>query len=267
MLHLIGHLFHNLSDLHVNLLDTPPRNICCMTPQTAMISAITDVGTATSAPPNSTNNAFMESSTSRLNSTTPNNNSNPNLDATLQQHHNIHHHTHHLNIMRIQPASGYFINNSQINPNPSPADSTQQTPNRAANNSIPFNPFNSTLRNPFARTNQQRGDPYLLCNSVHFLNSSINQSLNASSGMRDLNNSMAHPNRVNISNNMSQRRRHPAGNHVNEQVNVNNQANDFSRIVGEMLTPLIQNGGVSQISVEASINSFGKWPLSSLISI
>ena len=72
---------------------------------------------------------------------------------------------------------------------------------------------------------------------------------------------------MDISNNMSQRRRHPAGNHVNEQVNVNNQANDFSRIVGEMLTPLIQNGGVSQISVEASINSFGKGPLSSLISI
>jgi hypothetical protein len=72
MLHLIGHLFHNLSDLHVNLLDTPPRNICCIAPQTAMISAITDVETATAAPPNSTNNAFMES-TSRLNSTTPNN--------------------------------------------------------------------------------------------------------------------------------------------------------------------------------------------------
>jgi hypothetical protein len=144
------------------------------------------------------------------------------------------------------------------------ADSTQQTPNRAANIS---SQFSTPLRNPFARKNQQRGDSNLLCNSVHFLNSSINQSLDASSVVRDLNNSMAHPNRVNISNNKSQHRRHPPGNHVNEQVNVNNQENDFSRIVGEMLTPLIQNGGDSQISIEASINSFGKGPLLSLMSI
>ena len=44
MMHLLGHLFHNLSDLHVNIRDRPPRQVHTMSsmqhPTSAIISAI-----------------------------------------------------------------------------------------------------------------------------------------------------------------------------------------------------------------------------------
>ena len=40
MMHLLGHLFHNLSDLHINIRDRPPRQIHTMSSMQQTASAI-----------------------------------------------------------------------------------------------------------------------------------------------------------------------------------------------------------------------------------
>ena len=193
MMHLMCHLFHNLSDLHINLREASPRNIRTMIPfQTAtVISTIPSEfmpsaasAAAASVPPVSatttTTNAqnFMESLT-RLNPTTHSttttsrieNNTN-NIPQSLhnlhaQQHlHNIH--THHMNIMRLPFVIQTTAEISQINPpppNPNPTEQQQQPfPNRATNNnSVPQPPQPNRLH---YQSSQSSGDPYLLCQSV-----------------------------------------------------------------------------------------------------
>ena len=284
MLHLIGHLFHNLSDLHINLRDASPRNIRTMVPFQTIISATAipieaNIQLPTPLTPSTTNNSASSSTSTsstsnninisshnlfdaftRPNQATANSTAQNNVPNLNNQHFNFMRFSNSIIPVTVNPINANLQSSTErgqasgirseanINVNNTPLlDSTQQqsgnTPNINNNTSANSSRFNVRPNNTINRqfqnnllpfSSQISGDPYLVCNSVHFLNSSFNNNMNAVRSLHA-------PYQVRHLPGTSQRRRHPAGNHENLGSSNSTQINDFSRIVGEFITPLIQN--------------------------
>ena len=283
MLHLMGHLFHNLSDLHINLRDISPRSIHTMIPfQTAIISTIPhDLSTGNLS--NSSNSGLPSTTTATNNNNNNDSNSNVNLNNqssfVTSQIINNSNNNNNSNILNgnlnvhgllpfVHPTSLIFQApnlNTNLTQRPTAQQTTQEIinpsttteqfsiPNNSMNSSNPASNLNRQLRNTRLQPSQISGDPYLLCNSVHFFNSSVN---NVLSSVTNFNNSTPVNQRINISNNTTQRRRHPAGNQNSSDNNESNNLsfNGFSRIVGDIITPIVQSD-LSNNTAEIQTNS------------
>jgi hypothetical protein len=270
MMHLIGHLFHNLSDLHINLRDRPPRNIRTMVQfQTAIISTApiasmptsTTTSTHTTNPINATQNEDVPPINSSLLGPAFNFSSvvGPSTSDTsrIAGAFAIPISTSSSGRPILIQGSRYTMNfdGSQFthsDSNSSPENSNEATSNvHSESSSEPMSSNNTNNEQP--RTNNplqqiaQIGDPYLTCSSVHFLNSSVNNVV------RNSNTSSPSFQRINITNNNTQRRRHPAGNQNSSQTDETGEQahhlNDLSRLVGDIITPFVRNNMPENIRV------------------
>lgn len=293
MMHLISHLFHNFSDLHINLRDSPPRRMRTMIPfQSAIISAapletnieipITMADASASRPGQygqsiienrvdsntNTNGNIQNDRTAGVNLTgpvnylecTPNTITFNQITAQILQHSGdpgSQNTTNEQNIEQSTINSSASLNaldqSYSISPsNDISASEISKVNSRLDSNTIlntmlqPQNSSTTSSTNPLHNRNSSdnvigrtclgsntasnsnylvnrncrnqsgipRGDPYLPCNSVHFLNNLINnyQPQN-NSNIRDIHHTNnASSSKNNLQNTSCYRRRHPAEN-------------------------------------------------------
>jgi hypothetical protein len=182
MMHLLGHLFHNLSDLHINIRDQPPRQIHTMNSMqsTASINS-TPIEASILIPLSSTSSIGNVRNRSRSSQST----SMPSVSSEPRESQR--------NFRTNSSSSNFASNSTSSTPNDTNANPrTSRLTSRLQN--MPQMPF-SFGANPMSNSY----DEYLPCQSVHFY-STMGQMPRISAR-----------NQVRAMPSSFQRRRHPAG--------------------------------------------------------
>lgn len=226
MMHLLGHLFHNLSDLHVNIRDRPPRQMHTMSsmshasstiigaavPVEATIQIPLQVGAglgATGITANPTGSPIFIRRRPR--STQPSTGPTSNDSSTT---------TTSTTTTTTTTTAGPQTTTTTTSTGPTrPAQPRPIIPPLGARPSRPGMPFPN-----YSTTNSY--DQYLPCNSVHFYNS------------------------YQPGQNQTTRRRHPAGDQPQQQQQQppnqpENQQNDISRLLSNILSSTLRGAGGS----------------------
>ena len=254
MMHLLGHLYHNLSDLHINLRDRPPRQMHTMNSMQQSASAI--IGAAIPVEASIQIPISMSTTTTTTTTTTSSNNATnaetPTANVTNNQ-----------TQQRVTPPpaptsiTDFLRNIQQRSSNPlatsNPHQQTQQQTPIFVNSRPRHQRPTPHFRPPFSPSSPSLNsyDQFLPCNSVHFYNSvgPISSSASAASNQQP----QQPP--------ASQRRRHPAGDQqpTNQQRNTNStQPNsdipiDISRLISSILSsPLVGGASTGGLGVDDS---------------
>jgi len=246
MMHLMGHLMHNLSDLHVNVREAPPRQMRTMIPmQTAVLSAIPIAEASFQIPIAEASFQIPIAISAQLSSS--NENSNHSIASSTDEDDSN-------PAAPTNTATGTGTTATPTRPSPFSFISSLIT---SAGRAVPTRPMppNGTSTIPTPTPNQSsQMDPYLRCSSVHLMTSNIM----AATSMEP---------RIRLGSQSSQRRRHPAGNQPNApapsqtspdgtQAPPQQQPfNQLNRVITDLLTSIMRPPGATATATPAATSA------------
>lgn len=169
MLHLMGHLFHNLSDLHVNLRDTPPRNMRTMAPMQAAVVSVPFEATIQVPLSVNTNQQQQQQSAEEQNQNTAQQ-SNRQEDSQPQASTNSNTNQESLSqslFSNVQSLANFFLSRgsrSQSHPRTNPStthnfSSDENSSSSSDSSPPPLEPVTSSTTNPNLNNNNSNNNP------------------------------------------------------------------------------------------------------------